>query len=1361
MSFAWLKSVVLGSIGKLAGASLLAASLAVTACGDDPVKKGVATGCTLNSDCDGGLVCGFGLCHQQCKDSGDCPDQQTCVTTETANVCQLAEESECHFNSQCDDPLVCAIDQQCRNQCKADKDCLKGQQCADSVCADPKDVNADGGLKNAVGAGGGGNEPEACDPGADCVSADDPCKVGTISCAGGKMTCDVMGDADDGAECGSDKVCSSGKCVDCVMGEACQPEDGNSCLSGEMSCTHGPDCEVTGNVKAGTKCGSDKVCASGECVACVVGEACDPEGEPCKKGVLACSKGPVCNPTTSKDAGTECGTGKVCDSGAICQDCVQDGPCVPSDATCHTGTQDCKNGPICNDSELSAPDGGVCMGPGTYNFCKAGECAQCQTGNPCIPTNVCHTGTLQCETSPPTCMDTASNAVDGLACGDGKSCIGGACLTNDRTLTVTSGAVADVPIDAPFATVTVQLLDKNGAAVTGTAVTVAAPAGAYATATTTNPQGKSQISGRVGRALGSNKFTVSAPGATSIDFTVKGVAPTTGHILTYVNVNHLNGAPPTPAAGTISELYSAARAMTAAADGTLYIADYCAVYKLSLQGVLTRIAGQGSTSCGDTGDNGPGTAAALYTVFGLALDEANNYLFIAQQGYPRVRLLDLASGKLFAYAGSSTASNSAPWGDTQSATQAYVNPASLAVAPDGKLYISDQGSGHIRVVDAGGAIINSFASTGTCTAAAPLTFYSCAYYAGGCHFAWDKAGQMFLSATFCGEGQSAFAGIARVQVDANGQLAGLTRIAGTTTGSVPDDVTAINAQFTSAPAMAFDKAGNLYLTTVSANRVCRIDSLTDRIDTIAGTGEAGAFAGEYVAGTSAKLYNPDTLALDGNNNLYFADSANYAIRGLWNVGAVTAPTGALALTTGNNQTVKRDAPFASLVVKVTDAAAAVIPGVPVTWTRKETGSGLSGGASSVVQTTGLTGTSSMNGRVGLASGAYHFEASFTDIHGTAVEGSPQTFTITASDPTAGDIFAIVNFSHANGAATANAPAVFSQLQTGSYGIATASDGTIYLNDQCSVFKVSPRGEMTRFAGTGGCGFSGDTGLAVNATLYYPYALALDETRGVLYIADTSNSRIRAVTLASGKISTVAGGGSVATAPWGDGDDPTKANIGSPQSVSVGPDGKIYIPDSAHYPIRVIDPTATTVQIQPYITPTAGNGTCVNGVMSLYYATADTAVRFDSAGDPYVSGYFCEGATANLAYAIGKYNPANKTFTRVAGLYGGVAGDGLATNVHFDEIKDFIFDKNDNIYIAQTYSNTQDMLRRINHSDGQLVTVAGDGTAGYSKPGDLLPVPGDYEPATSVRVNNPFRLAIWSNGSLLFSDQGNYSVRMIW
>ena len=231
-------------------------------------------------------------------------------------------------------------------------------------------------------------------------------------------------------------------------------------------------------------------------------------------------------------------------------------------------------------------------------------------------------------------------------------------------------------------------------------------------------------------------------------------------------------------------------------------------------------------------------------------------------------------------------------------------------------------------------------------------------------------------------------------------------------------------------------------------------------------------------------------------------------------------------------------------------------------------------------------------------------------------GSPQSFSVAATDPDADTIFPVINYVHTSGLGGYPGPATFAKLQSYALAIAAASDGTMYVSDQCAVYAVTARGEFSVFAGTpGSCGFSGDSGPANGAKLYYPEGMALDEANGVLYIADYENQRIRSVDLASGVINSLAGGGAVSTAPYGDGGPATDANIYYPSSVSVDAGGLVYIPDYSHNKIRVVDPG--TGIITSWL---AGNTTCINGTVQLYSVSQYAPpVRFLANGDAYVSG----------------------------------------------------------------------------------------------------------------------------------------------
>ncbi|MGH7180450.1 MAG: hypothetical protein ACREJN_00565, partial [Nitrospiraceae bacterium] len=111
------------------------------------------------------------------------------------------------------------------------------------------------------------------------------------------------------------------------------------------------------------------------------------------------------------------------------------------------------------------------------------------------------------------------------------------------------------------------------------------------------------------------------------------------------------------------------------------------------------------------------------------------------------------------------------------------------------------------------------------------------------------------------------------------------------------------------------------------------------------------------------------------------------------------------------------------------------------------------------------------------------------------------------------------------------------------------------------------GVITTVAGLGQPRCSGDGGLAVDAGLNEPAALAVSDG-GVLYIADQNNNRVRAVDLATGVINTVAGTG---LAEYnGDGVAATETGLAGPGGLALALDGTLFIADSFNGRIRVVD-----------------------------------------------------------------------------------------------------------------------------------------------------------------------------------------------
>jgi RHS repeat-associated protein len=137
-----------------------------------------------------------------------------------------------------------------------------------------------------------------------------------------------------------------------------------------------------------------------------------------------------------------------------------------------------------------------------------------------------------------------------------------------------------------------------------------------------------------------------------------------------------------------------------------------------------------------------------------------------------------------------------------------------------------------------------------------------------------------------------------------------------------------------------------------------------------------------------------------------------------------------------------------------------------------------------------------------------------------------------------------------------------------YGLAAAQDGSIYIADLMNfrVRRVDPDGIISTVAGDGSGRFNGD-GIPALEVGFMPKGIALGPD-GSLYIADPSERRVFRVT-PDGILATVAGTGT--SGPRGDGGLAIEASLPSPDAVAVGPDGSLYIADGSDQLIRVVDP----------------------------------------------------------------------------------------------------------------------------------------------------------------------------------------------
>jgi sugar lactone lactonase YvrE len=159
------------------------------------------------------------------------------------------------------------------------------------------------------------------------------------------------------------------------------------------------------------------------------------------------------------------------------------------------------------------------------------------------------------------------------------------------------------------------------------------------------------------------------------------------------------------------------------AMGNLYIADRAnhRVRKVTPEGVITTVAGTGVP--GYQGDHGPAAQARLNGLHGANV-HPDGRLLIADSGNHVVRQV-AADGTITTLAGTGEAGNS---GDGGAAVRARLSaPRSLFVDAVGRVYVGDEASHNVRVVDPGGTITTligdgapGYAMIGQPVAAAPL-----------------------------------------------------------------------------------------------------------------------------------------------------------------------------------------------------------------------------------------------------------------------------------------------------------------------------------------------------------------------------------------------------------------------------------------------------------------------------------------------------------------------------------------------------------------------------------------------------------------------------------------------------------------
>ena len=332
----------------------------------------------------------------------------------------------------------------------------------------------------------------------------------------------------------------------------------------------------------------------------------------------------------------------------------------------------------------------------------------------------------------------------------------------------------------------------------------------------------------------------------------------------------------------------------------------------------------------------------------------------------------------------------------------------------------------------------------------------------------------------------------------------ITTIAGQGVGRTPYGLA---ADLSGPRTAAVDSAGMIWFTDTGHHQIKRLDPATGLVTVVAGTGMAGAL-GDGRPAVSASLDMPHGIAVDNQERVYVADSANNRIR------MVTQATGLITTVAG-------------------------------------------------------TGRVGFRGDGGPATAAELDHPRFLVVapDGGLIVADTGNHVIRRIDPSG--IIRTVAGTGRRGYSGDGGPATAADLDD-PRGLALAADGTLYVAGgegvpQPYVRRIDTTGIITTIAGGLPAGYSGDGGPATAAALNSPRSIAL--WGNDLYIADSDNSRIRHVDLTTGIINSVVGTGTFGFG--GDHGPASQAQIHQPRGVAVTPTGDLVIGDTLNSRLRLV------------------------------------------------------------------------------------------------------------------------------------------------------------------------------------------------
>jgi hypothetical protein len=371
------------------------------------------------------------------------------------------------------------------------------------------------------------------------------------------------------------------------------------------------------------------------------------------------------------------------------------------------------------------------------------------------------------------------------------------------------------------------------------------------------------------------------------------------------------------------------------------------------------------------------------------------------------------------------------------------------------------------------------------------------------------------------------------------------------------------------------------------------------ISTFAGTGSSG-FAGDGGAATSAALARPIAVAYLGDGSVLVADYENHRIRRISPSGVISTVAGSGTPGFSGDGGPATGARLSSPTdVEPTPDGGFLISDFGNQRVRKVSADGtittVAGNGQEGWSGNGGPATSaSLDAPVGVASRP---DGGFL----IADSGNDRVRAVSAG----GTISTVAGGASGDGGTGDGGPATSARLYSPT-GVAVLPDGGFVVAEYEGhrVRRVSPGGTITRVAGTGSAGFSGDGSAATAARLYHPVGVSATADGGFL-IGDSANGRVRKV-LPGGTIVTVAGTGSAGFS--GDGGPAAAARLDSPYAAVENASGAILIADGGNNRLRMIEGQPPSGWAPAPGGPPAAEGPLLKLLKREVYATRGGTVR---------------------------------------------------------------------------------------------------------------------------------------------------------